>query len=171
MNLYLLRHAKAVDLGTGGVRHDRDRPLAPEGEKKMRIIAEGMRHLELGFDVILSSPCVRAQQTAEIAAQGLRHHGPLRLTDSLAVEADLPALVAEINRQHREAVNLLLVGHEPSLGHLLSMLVTGGYHLAVDFKKAALAKISTDSLRWGRCAMLEWFLIPKQLVLLGSPPP
>jgi phosphohistidine phosphatase len=168
MNLYLLRHAKAIDIGTGGIRHDRDRPLAPDGEKKMRLIASGLRQLELGFDLILTSPCVRAQQTAEIVAQELRLKCPLELTTHLAVEADLPALIAEINRQHRQSTEVLLVGHEPSLGQMLSMLVTGGYQLSVDFKKAALAKVSVDSLRWGRCAVLEWFMAPKQLALIGS---
>jgi phosphohistidine phosphatase len=168
MNLYLLRHAKALDIGTGGIRRDQDRPLAPEGEKKMRLIAAGLRQLEPGFDLILSSPCVRAQQTAEIVAQELRLKCPLQLTPHLEVEADLPALVAEINRQHRQATDLLLVGHEPSLGQMLSMLLTGDYHLAVDFKKAALAKVSADALRWGRCAVLEWFMAPKQLALIGG---
>jgi phosphohistidine phosphatase len=168
MNLYLLRHAKAMDLGTGGIRHDRDRPLAPEGEKKMRLVAAGLRQLGLGFDLVLSSPCVRARQTAEIVVQELRLKCPLQLTPHLEVQADLPALIAEINRQHRQSAELLLVGHEPSLGQMLSMLLTGGDHLAVDFKKAALAKVSADSLRWGRCAVLAWFMAPKQLALIGS---
>lgn len=168
MNLYLLRHAKAIDIGTGGIRHDQDRPLAPEGEKKMRKIAAGMRQLELTFDLILSSPCLRARQTAEIVAQELGLKCQIHLTSHLAVAADLAELMAEINQQHRQSADLLLVGHEPSLGQMLSILLTGGSHLAVDFKKAAMAKVGAESLRWGRCAVLEWFLSPKQLALLGT---
>ena len=70
MNLYILRHGIAVEHGAPGYAKDADRPLTPEGERKLGQIAEAMKALELTFDLILSSPYLRARQTAEIVAEG-----------------------------------------------------------------------------------------------------
>ena len=72
MDLYLLRHGIAVEPGSPGYAKDADRPLTPEGERKLGQIAEAMEALELSFDLILSSPYVRARQTAEIVAATLK---------------------------------------------------------------------------------------------------
>ena len=71
MKLYILRHGIAVEPGTPGYETDADRPLTSEGERKMRQIAGAMEALELSFDLILSSPYLRARQTAEIVAEVL----------------------------------------------------------------------------------------------------
>ena len=68
MELYILRHAIAVERGSPGFEEDSTRPLTPAGEGKMRQIAKGMRALSVDPDLILSSPYVRARQTAEIVA-------------------------------------------------------------------------------------------------------
>src|ERR1035438_4666613 len=72
MNLFILRHGIAVEPGTHGYEKDADRPLTPEGERKLLQIAEAMEALDLTFDLILSSPYLRARQTAEIVAEALR---------------------------------------------------------------------------------------------------
>ena len=68
MNLYIIRHAIAVDEGTPEYEDDSQRPLTDKGKKKMRQIAKGLRALGVEFDLILSSPYVRAKETAEILA-------------------------------------------------------------------------------------------------------
>ena len=68
MNLYIIRHAIAVNEGTDGYESDSERPLTDKGRKKMREIAKGLRNLGVEFDLILSSPYVRARETAEILA-------------------------------------------------------------------------------------------------------
>jgi phosphohistidine phosphatase len=168
MNLFLLRHAKAVEIGTDGIRHDKERPLAPDGLKKMRLIANGLRRLEPEFNLVLSSPYVRARQTAEIVVETLGLKPQIEFHPQLAVEGDLQELITDISRRHAAQDNILLVGHEPRMSQLMSYLLTGGIHLTVDFKKAALAKLCIERLRWGRCAILDWFLTPKQLALFGS---
>ena len=65
MNLYIIRHAIAVDAGTADFE-DSQRPLTDKGRKKMRQIAKGLRSLGVEFDLILSSPYLRTQETAEI---------------------------------------------------------------------------------------------------------
>ena len=68
MELYILRHGIAVERGTPGYRKDADRPLTPEGKEKVHQIAEAILGMELKFDLILSSPYARAEQTAKIVA-------------------------------------------------------------------------------------------------------
>lgn len=163
MELYLLRHAEAVPHGDAAFDRDSDRPLTADGEKRMRRVAAGMRQLDLAADPILSSPFVRARQTAEIAAQALTAMDKLTLTDSLAADGDPAGLIAEIQRHYRSAKSILLVGHEPYLSGLISQLLTGHDTLSLNFRKAALAKLTVTSLHYGRCAALDWFLTPRQL--------
>ena len=71
MNLYLLRHGIAVEPGTPGCEKDSERPLTPKGKRQLRQIAAAMKKMDLRFDLILSSPFLRARQTAEIIAESL----------------------------------------------------------------------------------------------------
>src|SRR5438552_7996333 len=84
MNLYILRHGLAVEPGTPGDAQDADRPLTPKGERKLWQIADAMQALELSFDLILSSPCVRARQTAEIVTEAFNARKKLEFSDNLA---------------------------------------------------------------------------------------
>src|SRR5512136_509230 len=83
MDLYILRHGIAVERGTPGYAKDADRPLTPEGERKLQLIAEAMEALELKFDLILSSPYARARQTAEVVTGVLHARKQLEFSDSL----------------------------------------------------------------------------------------
>jgi phosphohistidine phosphatase len=66
MLLYLVRHGVAFDADPTQWPDDRDRPLTPDGEKKFREVAAGLATLAPTVDVVLSSPLVRAWQTAQI---------------------------------------------------------------------------------------------------------
>ncbi len=166
MNLFLLRHGIAVEPDTPGYEKDADRPLTPEGERKLGQIAEAMEALELSFDLILSSPYVRARQTAEIVATALKARKALELSDSLTPGGSAKKLVELLNRLQPSPESVLLVGHEPHLSGLISLLVSGDTASAVVMKKGGLCKLSTDSLKHGRCAALEWLLTPRQMALM-----
>ena len=167
MKLYVLRHGIAVEPGTPGYANDADRPLTPEGERKLRQIAEAMEALELSFDLILSSPYLRARQTAEIIAEGLKAHKKLELSDSLTPGGSTKKLVELLNRLQPSPESVLLVGHEPYLSGLISLLASGRETLAVVMKKGGLCKLTTESLKQGRCAVLQWLLTPKQMALMA----
>src|SRR5687767_12246278 len=83
MNLYIIRHAIAVDEATSDSGSDSERPLTDKGRKKMRQIAKALRHLGVEFDLILSSPYVRACETAEILADVLKMKDKIVLSDNL----------------------------------------------------------------------------------------
>jgi phosphohistidine phosphatase len=165
MELFLLRHGIATQRT---FRDDSERPLTPEGIKKMRAIAKGMRRLGLEFDLILSSPYLRARQTAEIAAAELRAKKRLKLSEHLAATGKPSALISELSASHRSCKSVLLVGHEPYLSQLISALLSGKPHLAIEMKKGGLCKLTVESLRYGACARLEWLLTAKQMTRIGK---
>ena len=167
MNLYILRHGIAVERGTPGVAKDEDRSLTPKGERRLWRITEAMSALELTFDLILSSPYLRAKQTAEIVAEAFRARKKLELLDSLTPDGDPKTLIEHLNGLQPAAESVLLVGHEPYLSGLISRLVSGNVGLAVELKKGGLCRLTTESLKYGRCATLEWLLTPKQMELMG----
>ncbi len=167
MNLYILRHGLAVEPGTPGYARDADRPLTPEGEQKLGQIAEAMGAQELSFDLILSSPYVRARQTAEIVAKGLKLRKRLEFSETLTPSGSFKKLIELLNRIDPEPENVLLVGHEPYLSELISLLVCGNAGGRVVLKKGGLCKLAAEFLEPSRCALLEWLLTPKQMALMA----
>jgi len=165
MNLYLLRHGIAVERGTGQYASDADRPLTTKGRRKLRGAAAAIRAMELSFDVILSSPLVRARQTAELIVKALHCRHRLELTELLAPGASAAGLVRRLKQLKPQSA--LLVGHEPDLSALASRLLTGGNGLAITFKKGGLCRLSIERLQAGRCASLDWLVTPAQLESIG----
>jgi len=166
MNLYILRHGIAVEHGDPGYLNDADRPLTPKGERKVRAIAEAMDALDLSFDLILTSPYPRARQTAEIVAKVLKASEQLHLSDDLTPAGSTEQLIQTINGHETQPEDVLLVGHEPYLSDLISLLVAGDMRFPVVLKKGGFAKLITDSLKHGSCATLAWLLTPKQMTLI-----
>ena len=167
MKLYILRHGIAVEPGSPGYENDADRPLTPEGESKLRQIAKAIEALEISFDLILSSPFLRARQTAEIVAGVLKARKRMELCESLTPGGSSKKLVDQLKRFHPLPDRVLLVGHEPYLSGLISLLVSGREALAVTMKKGGLCMLSIESLTHGRCATLEWLLTPKQMAVMA----
>ncbi len=163
MKLNFLRHAIAVDRGTAGYGKDSERPLTKEGEKKMRRIARGMQSIGLSFDLVLSSPFVRARRTAEIVAETFGIEEKLTLTPHLETGGDPRRLVEEIASRYKGLDTVLLVGHEPYLSELISVLLGGDEQRAIVLKKGGLCQMQIEKLVYGRCAQLEFLLTPRQL--------
>lgn len=167
MELYLLRHAIAVERGTPGFEVDHLRPLTDEGRARMERIAAGMAALELKFDVILTSPYVRAHQTAEIAAAALKQAKKLRHEPALQADRSPQEFVARLAGKLAEHERILAVGHEPFLSSLATLLLglPGGAALVI--KKGSLCKLTIARLKPKPAARLEWLLTPRQLRLIG----
>ena len=163
MNIFILRHGIAVDRGTKGFDDDSDRPLTRKGKRQLRKCAAAIRKLKLRFDLILTSPYERARRTAEIVAEELKLKKRLKTSDTLKAEGEPEAMVSEMAGLKPAPKNLLLVGHEPYLSRLVSLLVSGGITAAIQLKKGGLCKLETDALQAGRCARLLWLLTPRQI--------
>jgi phosphohistidine phosphatase len=163
MNIYVLRHGLAAQRTATSPKADRDRPLTAKGEKKLRKIAAAMEAMGIAFDLIVSSPCRRASRTAEIVARERRVRSQIQFMDQLLPEAAPRDLIERLGRMHLPPENLLLVGHEPHLSGVISLLLSGTPHLRIELKKGGLCKLSVTSLKPGRQATLEWLLTPKQM--------
>jgi phosphohistidine phosphatase len=162
MELYILRHAVAVSRETRGFPHDSDRPLTDKGRSKLRRVVRGMKALGLSFDAILTSPYLRARQTAELVADELGAGTKVQRTPHLAPDGNPRALITLITSRSAAHANILVVGHEPYLSQLISVLVSGDERTLITMKKAALCKLAIQTPRYGRCASLEWLLTPAQ---------
>jgi phosphohistidine phosphatase len=156
MELYFLRHGLADRSAWSGA--DDERPLTEEGALRMAREAENLARLDLKLDLILTSPLVRARQTAEIVADRLGLISRLQVDERIAADfgaALLPAMLAD----HPGASSLLLVGHEPSFSETLREL-TGS---KLVFKKGGLARVDLQSSE-PLAGTLVWLLPPKVLV-------
>ena len=102
MRLSLLRHGIAADRGSPEYENDSERPLTPKGERRMRRIAKGIQASGLSYDLILSSPYLRAKQTAEIVAAGLSTPEGVILAETLTPEGNPRQLIETLRTDHRE---------------------------------------------------------------------
>jgi phosphohistidine phosphatase len=164
VEICLVRHAIAVERDARGYTDDRARPLTPEGRKRMKAAAAGLRTL-VKPQAILTSPVLRARQTAEILGEafGLKQ----RLLEALG-NGDHGATVAACQAGREQSV--ILVGHEPWMSELLSVLVAGSAGTAASvFRKGAAALISFDGAPAAGTGTLEWLLQPGQLRRLARP--
>ena len=155
--LYLIRHGLAEERGEAWP-DDSKRPLTEEGMLRLRKQARGLARLGVTLDIVLTSPLVRARQTAEIVAAGLDPRPNLATIDSLAPDGTYQAIMADLEKHTRKG-RIALVGHEPDIGELAARLI-GARH-AIEFKKGAVCRIDVDALPPGGPGALIWFLPPK----------
>lgn len=158
MKLYLVRHAIAED--SAEYEDDSLRPLTEKGREKMKRIAAALKDLGAAPDLIVSSPYVRASQTAAILAKELKYKEELAYSDSLVPMGEPDDMIGEINEKYT-VDELMLVGHEPSLSALAGVLLAGRADIAIDLKKGGVCCLSVDDLRYDRKAILEWLITPK----------
>jgi len=163
MNLYIVRHAIAVEHGTPGYEDDSQRPLTDNGRKKMKKISRSLDRLGLQLDVILTSPYVRARDTAKILADRFSMTEKIYFSENLIPPGNFEALVFEIHEKY-DLANVALVGHEPMLSSLISWLTTGETEARIMLKKGGVAFLSSDSLFKDGRATLQWLLTPALMV-------
>jgi len=155
--LCFFRHGIAMDRGAAGYA-DKDRPLTQEGKNKTRSAARGLMRMELSFNVVLTSPWLRAKQTAAIVADvlGLPEAGELA-----ALAGDNTALALIDALEPYRGQHVLLVGHEPLLGETVVALLGGKWIL--DLRKSGACAVEVSALPPSRPATLLWHLTSRQL--------
>ncbi len=158
--LYILRHGIAVDPGTAGYRDD-DRPLTPKGERRMRQIARGLSLLEVGLDRVVTSPLPRARKTAEIVADALGVKERLEISNVLQTGSDASAVQRWL--RERTERRLMVVGHNPTLSDLITLLVLGmTAPLICDLKKGGIAALARTPGS-GHLYEIAWIAPPRLL--------
>ena len=165
--LLVVRHAIAQDAAEYAREHpdDAGRPLTPEGKKKMKRVALGLRTLVPELQLLATSPLTRAVQTAEIlaAAYDLK---PV-VVPTLA-PAQSAADVTHWLAGERRHENVAIVGHEPGLSRAVSWLLAGSERPFVEIKKGAALLLAFPDAVEAAGATLLWSLTPSQLRGLGD---
>ena len=161
MELLIVRHAIAFERDRHRWRDDGARPLSPAGIRRARKAAAGLKEFIKPPDRVLTSPLVRARQTAQILTDVA---GWPQAEEAPELSPGAPAL-AVLTLLGKNRVKLVaVVGHQPGLGALLTAcLLKDGRALPVEMKKNAVACVSFDgSVRAGRAA-LKWLATPRML--------
>jgi phosphohistidine phosphatase len=156
--VYFLRHGVAAKRGewTGD---DDLRPLTDEGRAALARAAGAIARLGIAPAAIVTSPLVRARETAEIAGEALGAADKVAGDERLAPGFDAGRLVSLL-ADHPDAAEIVVVGHEPDLSRTIAGL-TGG---AVVCKKGSLARVDLADRSIPR-GTLVWLLQPRVLGL------
>jgi len=161
MDLLIVRHAIAFERNPKRWPDDGERPLSPDGMLRARKSAAGLKRIAERPVRVLTSPLVRAKQTAAILTDCAGWPKAVECVELSPVET--PEAVLEALRGIRDK-RIAVVGHQPSLGQLIALCLPGGVRPeAFDLKKTGVASLSfNDSPRAGH-ATLHWFLPPRIL--------
>jgi phosphohistidine phosphatase len=167
MRLLLIRHAIAEEREdfTRTGKDDRLRPLTDEGRKKMKQAARGLCELVPEIDLLVTSPLTRAAQTGAILDSV---YGGLKVEE--IEELSPESTPAEFLRwlRHRKEEMIAAVGHEPSLGQILSWLLTGTERHLLAFRKGGACLLELPQEVGAGTATLLWALTPAQLRQLAK---
>jgi phosphohistidine phosphatase len=131
--------------------------------ERLQRSARGLARLDVWIDVVLTSPLVRARQTADIVASAFDPRPAIIAVESLAPEASYASLVADLEK-HGRKTRIALVGHEPGIGELAARLI-GSRH-SFEFKKGAVCRIDVDEIPPVGPGDLRWMLTPKVMAAI-----
>lgn len=159
MNLYLVRHADAIDIGQRGVQRDSDRMLTDKGIRQTMKIAEFLKAQGIVPGAVVASPFVRARQTAEALTSRLAPSLHVTVVDDLRPGGSPAACLRSFNRI--SVPSLIAVGHMPDIAQLAALLATGAEGRFMDFKKCAVAAFKVDGAMIPGAGALQWFVRPR----------
>ena len=160
IQLYVIRHGVAAERGDAWP-DDSERPLTSNGAARLRRAGRSLASLGVVFDLILTSPLVRALQTAEILADAQENRPPIAVLDALSPGGAHAGVLAELEKHARKARKIAIVGHAPGIGELAARLISARRPLAL--KKGAIARIDVAALPTTEPGILRWLLPPKLL--------
>ncbi len=158
MRLLIVRHATAIPRGTPDVEDDA-RPLTRKGERRFRRAARGLASIVRRPDALLTSPLLRARQTADVLAAAFGKIEPVD-TPSLA-GGSFEQVAADLGRLPQDAL-VAVVGHEPDLSALLARLLGSPHGARFTFRKGGAALVELPGLV-SEGGVLIWYVSPRLL--------
>lgn len=162
MRVTLVRHGAA-----GGASRDADRGLTVEGRLAVRRVGKALRARDEVFDVVVTSPLVRAVQTAEIVCERIRHAGEVLIDRALVPEASPQLaidLMDDLATQRSDLLSVALVGHEPHLSALAAALLGQSRHRGFGKGEAMRIRLPGPAAQAG--GKLRWTVNPDSGELL-----
>jgi phosphohistidine phosphatase len=156
MELFLIRHAEAAPLGEAGVLVDADRPLTPRGQQQAEQLATALSRQEVRLGILVTSPLLRARQTAE----GLLRHWQAPVPELITSDELAPG-----GRRRRlsrflaglGAEQVALVGHQPELGRYVAWLI-GSKKAQISLGKGGVAYVVCDPEPGKANGVLGWLV-------------
>lgn len=166
MQLFIVRHGIAVDREDPKCPPDPERFLTAEGIEKTRQVAQGVAEIGLAPDLLLSSPYIRAWQTAELFAAELEYSkSKIRKTDLLLPGAEPLQLFRELAKD-KDLSAVFLFGHAPHLDDVIATSIGSRHHIS-SLKKAGVALVELKRLV-PPSGELVWLATPKLLRKIGK---
>jgi phosphohistidine phosphatase len=162
MQLYVVRHGVAEYRDATRWPDDRARPLTPEGVERFRRAARGLSKLGPPPDKVFSSGLTRAWQTAEILHEEAAWPAPQEMPE---LEPEVPPeKISEALQSHADTERLAVVGHEPNLSELISLLIAGSAEAVdIDLKKGAVVCVDAGPFPLAGEAAILWSVPPRAL--------
>jgi phosphohistidine phosphatase len=168
VHVILVRHGPAEDRDPSRWPDDRLRPLSTKGLQQTRRVAEGLAGLVDGVSCLASGPAVRSERTAEVLGRALRPPRRVELWPELDLDRPALPILARVRRELSVHETAVLVGHDPTLGELVGLALTGeGASVARLTKGGAAALEFPAAVRPGSGRLL-WLLTRKQLAGLAD---
>jgi phosphohistidine phosphatase len=166
MDCLLMRHGIAVerDEWEGA---DTDRPLTEQGVKRVVQVAAGLNRLGVKPTHVLSSPLIRAIETAKIVHRSLGVRSAMQIVDELLPDAP-PDRLLPILHDFQPETCVLCIGHEPQLGMAASFMLSGRATASFPMKKAGACLIELPIPAKPGRGVLRWWLTPSQLRAMGK---
>jgi phosphohistidine phosphatase len=163
MELLILRHAVAFPRDSKRWPDDAERPLTMEGAKRARRAAAGLKRIATRPTLVLTSPLVRARDTAAIFSQAARWPEAVEC-DALSPGGSLDGVLDAVRRQGGKAECVAVVGHQPHLGRLLALCLRGDARAeAFELKKSAVVCLRFEGPPRAGQAVLTALLPPRNL--------
>ncbi|HYV82108.1 MAG TPA: histidine phosphatase family protein [Pyrinomonadaceae bacterium] len=160
LTLYLLRHAKSS--WDDASQKDFERPLNNRGRKACEVIGEVVEEKGIDFDLVLVSTALRTRQTIELVKERAKLRSEVRY-DERIYEATVSQLLEVISQVDNDRKSVLLVGHNPGLEGLLTLLTGEDVRVTT----ANLAKIKIKATKWSASlankGTLDWIVRPKEM--------
>ena len=166
MQLYIVRHGIAIDREDPQCPAEAERYLTEEGVEKTRQVAKGVAALGVTGDLLITSPYVRAVQTAEIFADALDYaRQKIRRNEMLLPGSEPTLLFRELARE-KQASAVFLFGHAPQLDDVIATALGSKKHLT-SLKKSGVALIELKRIS-PPIGVLTWLATPRMLRKAGK---
>lgn len=162
LELYMIRHGFAGTPVEDKAK-DEARPLKPKGKDKTKEISKGLKEMDIRFDVVLSSPLLRAKQTAEIVNAYCGMHDGITITELLRPDASYQNLIKFLNKL-KKADKIAIVGHEPFLGGFASFCLAKTNNSFINLKKNGVLMLQINEVIKPKRCSLGWVMEPRQLI-------
>lgn len=166
MDVLLIRHAKAGNADPNTWPDDRLRPLTAEGVSEQRAAARAIKKLGITFDFLVTSPLLRATQTAEVVAEVYRWKEPPQVAEELGPSCTAAGVVKLLAKFPPDAT-VALVGHEPSFSRVSAALIGKSGDAAIELKKSGVIGIAFEGHPAPGAGALLYHLKPGHLRKIG----